>query len=597
MKLADNWRNRFRDTRLSRKITITFLAAALLLCAIMAAALQITFRIYDNYLYEKSQAELDFFAQQVNAKLSQIEELTVSIATGSEVQNQLSRMQEMEYLSPEYNYARQQLMTILQNKIFSQDIIKNVIYTDQNQITFMAGTYTGELDSQVRERLLQQFHEKSGGYVLLSPAGDYPYLISGRDILEVKNATLSYLGSLIFTSDIGAWIGKKANELEAEHATLLVYSDRGMIYQEEEGDGLELPELTEERGWKVISLQGERTFLCYEKSRETGWMYVNYFPYSEIYGQVLILRYVIFTVIAFVFMGAVLFLQQISAAITRPLEQLIQTMKVVEQGDFKGAKKLLPSHPAKDETGSLTREFDTMLTQIDILIHENYEKQLLLKDTRYKMLQSQINPHFLYNTLNSLNWMVKAGNSGDASRMIVELGSLLRGVLSKKMYVNAEEELAMLESYMAIQQFRYKSRARFMVEKSGVLADYYVPKMILQPLVENAISYGVDRSLTMCDVVVEAREREDTLLFAVTDQGPGMMPQELERVRNGTCKPKGHGIGLANIRERLAMVSPECTLTVESVPGEGTKVMIEIPRLEEEPKPGQGQSEKEPEHG
>lgn len=499
------------------------------------------------------------------------------------MQNQLSRMQEMEYLSPEYNYAKQQLMTILQNKIFSQDIIRNVIYTDQNQVTFMAGIYTGELEPLMKESLLQQFHEKRGGYVTCSPTEDYPYLISGRDILEVKNATLNYLGSLIFTSDIGEWIGRKADELEAEHSTLLVCSDQGMIYQEADGDVLGLLNLTEERGWQVISLRGERTFLCYEKSRETGWMYVNYFPYSEIYGQLLVLRYAIFAVMALVFGAAVLFLRRISAAITRPLEQLTRTMKVVEQGDFKEARKLLPSNPAKDETGSLTREFDTMLTQIDILIHENYEKQLLIKDTKYKMLQSQINPHFLYNTLNSLNWMVRAGNSQDASRMIVELGSLLRGVLSRKMYVTAEEELAMLESYMAIQQFRYKSRARFVVEKSGSLADYYVPKMILQPLVENAIAYGVDRSLTMCDVVVEAREREAILWFVVADQGPGMNLKELESVRNGTCKPKGHGIGLANIRERLALISPQCTLTVDSVPGEGTRVVIEIPRLEGEP--------------
>ena len=157
-------------------------------------------------------------------------------------------------------------------------------------------------------------------------------------------------------------------------------------------------------------------------------------------------------------------------------------MKVVEQGDFKGAKGLLPSNPSRDETGRLTREFDTMLTQIDYLIHENYEKQILIKDTKYKMLQSQINPHFLYNTLNSLNWMIKAGSSADASRMVMELGSLLRGVLSKKAYVTAKEELDMLENYIAVQQYRYKNRARFVVEKEGNLEAYFVPKMILRVL-------------------------------------------------------------------------------------------------------------------
>ena len=577
---VQRWKNKFNDLKLSRKITVTFLAAVLLIYIIMAAALQITFRIYDRQLYEKSMAELDFFAQQVNAKLAQIEALTVSIATGHEVQEKLSQMRDMDYLSREYNYAKQQLMTILQNQIFSQDIIQNVIYTDQDQVVFTAGIYTGQIDAQVMDRLLGQFHEKRGGYVTFSPTEDYPYLISGRDILEVKNATLDYLGSLIFTSDIAKLIERQADSLEAEHANLFVYSDQGMIYQEADIPGLKLPSMDMDKGWKLMDLQGKRIFLCYEKSRETGWMYVNFFPYSEIYGQVLRLRYLVSVIVAMVFAGAVLVLRRISAAITKPLEQLTDSMKVVEQGDFKGAKKMLPPNPPKEETGLLTREFDIMLTQIDTLIHENYEKQLLLKDTKYKMLQSQINPHFLYNTLNSVTWMVKAGRAEDASRMIMELGSLLRGVLSKKEYVTAKEELDMLESYIAIQQYRYKNRAEFVVEKSGALTRYFVPKMILQPLVENAISYGVDRSLTVCQVSVKAEEKGDNLYFTVEDQGPGMLPGELEKVRKGTCVPKGHGIGLQNIRERLALISGQAFLEVDSVPGEGTTVKIKIPWLE-----------------
>ena len=581
-KRMKQWKIWLNNLRLFQKITITFLVTALLIYAVMAVTLQFAFRIYDRQLYEKSLAELDFFAQQVNERLAQIEELTVSIATGNEVQNQLSWMQDMDYLSREYNYAKQQLMTILQNRIFSQEVIRNVIYTDQKQVTFTAGVYTGEIEPPVMDALLQQFHEKRGGYVWFSPTEDYPYLISGRDVLEVKNATLDYLGSLIFSSDIAKLIERQTKDLEAEHSTLLVYSEQGMIYQEAEISGLDLPDMDQEKGWKIINYQGERTFLCYEKSKETGWMYVNFFPYSEIYGQVLRLRYMILLILATVFAGAVFALRRISGAITRPLEQLTESMKVVEQGDFKGAKKLLPPNPSMDETGRLTREFDTMLTQIDCLIHENYEKQLLLKDTKYKMLQSQINPHFLYNTLNSLNWMVKAGNAADASRMIVELGSLLRGVLSKKVYVTAEEELDMLESYIAIQQYRYKNRAKFTIEKDGKMEAYFVPKMILQPLVENAISYGVDRSLNLCKVFIKAEEKGDVLLFTVRDLGPGMLPQELKRVRNGTCVPKGHGIGLQNIRERLALISKDALLTVESVPGEGTTVEIQIPRLNKE---------------
>lgn len=583
MSGIEKWGQRFRDLKLSRKMTLIFLVTALLVYLSIAAALQVTFRIYDRHLYEKSQAELDFFTQQVNGELARIEALTVSIATGKEVQDKLSQMGQIQYRSLAHELAEQQLLTILQRQIFAHDVIKNVIYTDQDQVTFTAGIYTGQIDGQVMAGLLEQFHEKRGGYVRLSPTEDYPYMLSGRDILETEDASLDYLGSLVFTSDIAGLIRRQADSLEAEHATLFVYSDQGMIYQDEDPAGLTLPAMTEERGWRVIRYKGERTFLCYERSRETGWMYVDLFPYSEIYGQVQRLRYGVSAVMAGIFACAVLFLRRVAAAVTKPLEELTVSMKVVEQGDFKGAKKLLSPRPAQDEVGRLSQEFAIMLTRIDQLIEEDYKKQLLIKDTRYKMLQAQINPHFLYNTLNSINWMVKGGDKEGASRMIIELGSLLRGVLSKKAFVTAEEELAMLESYIAIQQSRYKNRARFHLEKEGSLEGYYVPKMILQPLVENAIRYGVDRSMEVCEVWVRAGEQEDVLTFRVTDTGPGMIGQELERVRAGTCVPKGHGIGLQNIRERLALLSEACSMTIDSTPGEGTKVLLKIPRIEKEP--------------
>ena len=292
------WERRFRDLELSRKMTVTFLAAALLIYGCVMAALQVTFRIYDRQLYARSQAELDFFAQRVNGELARIEALTAEVATGREVQDKLFQMEQLPYLSTDYNYAKKQLLTILQEQIFAQDVIKNVIYTDQDQVTFTAGTYTGQIHETVMVGLLDQFHEKRGGYVRLSPTEDYPYMLSGRDILETKNASLDYLGSLVFTSDIAGLIRQQADSLEAEHATLFVYSDQGMIYQDGDPSGLTLPAMTEERGWQVIHYGGERTFLCYEKSRETGWMYVDLFPYSEIYGQVLRLRYGVSAVMA-----------------------------------------------------------------------------------------------------------------------------------------------------------------------------------------------------------------------------------------------------------------------------------------------------------
>ena len=242
----------------------------------------------------------------------------------------------------------------------------------------------------------------------------------------------------------------------------------------------------------------------------------------------------------------------------------------------------MSAEPRLDEVGQLSQEFGVMMEKIDTLIHENYEKQILLKDTKYKMLQAQLNPHFLYNTLNALNWLVRAGRSQEAGMMIMRLGDLLRAAFSKKSYATVEEEVGLVKSYIAIQEIRYRSRAEFTVDVSGELSPYVIPRMTLQPLVENAISYGVDPSPETCRITVTVREEENDIFLEVRDTGPGMTADELEDVRDFRIKPRGNGIGLNNIRERLKIAYEESEFQIDSAPGEGTVVQIRIPKKREE---------------
>ena len=142
---------------------------------------------------------------------------------------------------------------------------------------------------------------------------------------------------------------------------------------------------------------------------------------------------------------AVLFaagMRRLIKTITHPLHELTRSMQVVETGDFEGARKFLTLDSRRDETGQLQREFDTMLTRINELIRENYEKQLLLKDTSYRMLRAQINPHFIYNTLNTINWMVKWKKNEEVGRLIMQFGNLLRSAFAEDPFATVEEELA-----------------------------------------------------------------------------------------------------------------------------------------------------------
>mgnify|MGYP004500248147 FL=1 len=249
--------------------------------------------------------------------------------------------------------------------------------------------------------------------------------------------------------------------------------------------------------------------------------------------------------------------------VTRPVHTLSEAVKSVEGGDFDTARAMLPAVPSADEIGTLTRDVDTMLGQIDTLIHENYEKQLLLQDTRYKMLQAQINPHFLYNTLSTLSWLVRVGKNEEAGRLIINLGDMLRAALSPKQNTTAAD-VQLVRSYIDIQQLRYKRRAAFALETEGDLEQWYLPHFTLQPLVENAIKYGVEECEDICHITVKARADGEILLLAVHNTGSAIDPARLAEIRSFTVKPQGHGIGLKNIYERLSMLYKRFDFTIDS---------------------------------
>lgn len=579
-KVQERWNN----MRLANKMLLSYLLLLSVMCCIIIVTISANLSTYDGKLYEKSIQELDFFVQKVNSSLSEVETFSYNIALSMEIQQKLSTMKELSHLQSEYNYERQQLRSRLLREIYTHPIVKSITYTDQYKNELIVGDYTGTVDAKVYEKLLEDMHEARGGYVTLAPSEEYPYLLSGRDILKHTDFSLDYLGTYIITCDIAGVIEAQMDALSAAHSALFVSGPKGMIFQMD--DAAPPMEISPDcgQGYKITRLNGELYFTCWLTDAKTGWSYLNMFPYSEIYGQLSRMRYMLFGVFAAMFILSVLVMRRLARAVTQPLQTLTKSMQVVETGDFKAAQALLPAETAEDETGQLTQEFRVMLEKIDFLIYENYEKQLLLQEMRYQMLQAQINPHFLNNTLNTVAWMVKAKRNDDANKVIMELGRLLRAALSKETYTTVAEDIRHTQAYITIQQFRYGKRASFEVHCEGELDRYMLPKMVLQPLVENAILHGVEDALKQCTVTISAIETDASIRLSVCDDGPGMTRERLEAVRNFTAKPKGHGIGLKNIKERLEMAfGGECHFLIESELGKGTAVRIEIPkRLEEE---------------
>ncbi len=580
--MLHRWKEKWRDAKLSKKLTALYLAVTGILCAAIFAALQVSFDIYDGFLYEKSLQELDFFANRIGDELQDIEDFTASLAVDESLQRQLDELKRTRYPSYEYNYKMYQLRQLLLGKLLAERQIESLIYVDPYGTLLTVGSATPAWSKEEKAALLAELGGARGGYVEHAPTGAYPYLLGGRAVLKRLDMSMKPLGYLIVTCDVEAMVARQKSSLEAEHAALFVYSGETMLYQSQEDIPALLPACGSGQGYDIVQYRGQRYFLSYLTMGRSGWMLADLFPYAEIFGAAQGVRSITLLGFALLFALSAVLIRRFAQRVTRPLGSLSDAITIVETGDFARARAALPPAPAQDEVGLLTQEFDAMLARIDALIEEDYKKQLVLRDSKYRILQSQKNPHFLYNTLNTLSWLIRAGRSEDAAHMTVELGEMLRASLKRESFTTVAQDVALVRNYIAIQQLRYRSRAAFTVSADGALERYILPHITLQPLVENAISYGVEESLSLCHVDITVEERADSIRMQVRDSGPGMDAERLAAVRSGSYRPNGHGIGINNIRERLTMLfGPQAVFEIESALGKGTTVTLEFPKKTE----------------
>lgn len=271
----------------------------------------------------------------------------------------------------------------------------------------------------------------------------------------------------------------------------------------------------------------------------------------------------------------------ISAKITKPIKQLDESMKLVEDGnldvkvDIKGDKEVV----------HLSRTFNVMISNIKQLMEQIVFEQESKRKSELDALQAQINPHFLYNTLDSIVWMAENEKSQDVITMVTSLARLFRISISRgKNIITVREELEHAKNYLIIQKVRYKSRFNFSIEAEDEVLQYKTLKLILQPIIENALYHGIEYMVEEGFIKITARKVEEKLLFEVKDNGLGMKPEVLEQILSSISNTKaGSGVGVKNVHERIQLsFGKEYGLEIESELEEGTLVKIYLPILKDE---------------
>lgn len=287
-----------------------------------------------------------------------------------------------------------------------------------------------------------------------------------------------------------------------------------------------------------------------------------------------------------------LFTYLFSLGITKPVHQLTKAANELAQGRFDQPIRV----NSNDEISFLAKTFDHMRVNINKLIVEIQQKaqveselqesQLLLQQSQMRHLQSQVNPHFLFNTLNTLSKKAYLDGAQDTSDLLVSVASLLRYNLKRLDHtVTLEEEAYVLKQYMEIQKARFSDRLEFSVDLDKSALPYQMPSLTLQPLIENAVIHGIEPQEQDGHIWFRIKDLVETIVIEIEDNGMGMDAATIEELLSGSINPReGHttGIGFANVAKRLRLFyGREDVMEIESTRGSGTKIILKLPKVME----------------
>ncbi len=272
----------------------------------------------------------------------------------------------------------------------------------------------------------------------------------------------------------------------------------------------------------------------------------------------------------------------ISGRITLPIKELENNMHRVQEGDLETKFEL--DHGEK-EVVELGKSFNTMVDKLKDLIEENKQEHEAMRISELNALQAQINPHFLYNTLDSIMWMAESGQNAEAVEMITALARLFRISISKgRNLITIREEIEHAKNYLFIQKIRYKDKFTFSVDVPDDLLSHSTPKLILQPIIENAIYHGIEYMVDEGEIQIKAYIEDTKMVLEVADNGLGMTPEVIDKLL--FCKDeaiethKGSGVGVRNVDERIKIrYGDEYGIGITSEVEEGTVVKIHLPYL------------------
>lgn len=536
---------------------------------------------YEIMLNSQLSTILDVSSDSVQSAVDDMEDASIDFMINDDFQTWFKNFSHEESYSYEDFVASSEMNKYILDFVNDYQAVKFALILDDEYRTVVSAMGSNPAWSDSKSQIIKDNIKPGERYKLIAPTEELDELVAVRKIVDLSDPTLTTEGLLIIGIDINALVGATTANLEGYPLNSLIMFEDDVLHTNFESDDVARSfmnkMIAEDTSKTEIHFEGKRYYRTYKELETPGLKYAVYVLHSDVFGN--LEQLINIALIVFILM--VLILLYINYKVTKrmisPLSDLSKQMKKVQTGVFEGVE--IDNKIGASEINSLAEDFNVMVEKIETLIQENYLEKMLLQESELKLLQSQINPHFLYNTLESINWMAKAGRTKEISVMVQALSKLFRNAVNnKESTITVKEELDLLWSYIAIQKIRFEDRLETYVDVKDEFLNYKIPKFILQPLVENSIKYALERYSTVCVIKVYAKNSGKGMKLYIEDNGPGIDETQLEKIRTNQPLESKSGIALKNIRRRLEiMYHDDHAMEFESKSGKGTTIIINIP--------------------
>ncbi|WP_052429699.1 cache domain-containing sensor histidine kinase [Paenibacillus borealis] len=572
----------YLSSSVKRKMILMVVVMLILVIAIIEI---VTYAVSINFHLNDAKAndaqKVQFISENMDDAISYMGKLMDSITEDSEIQSMLLQTNQLTYeklssleqlvvskilystdkLETVYLFNTQQFLVklnyntsgLVNNKDDVQSELKKQRYDTVGRITWRVNKGVIYIERAIRER----DSLKMLGYITISLKDDY---------LKQRLQSEPYRYSYVF---------------DEQDRIVVSSSEVPDIHVE---DLLRRAKLQSAEGPSLLNMEpyGKMLFTTFVSAQE-GWRVVSLVPLKEISkGTELIGRWITAIGVIGVLLGILLTWFTTSRLIA-PLHALKQVMDQVETDRFDQQVRI----SRRDEFGRLGRSFNQMMGKINYLISEVYQKELAQRESEYRALKAQINPHFLYNTLDTIRWLSMYGENDKIENVTISLAQLLKANLADhREMVPVRSELEYINAYLAIQKTRFESRITVSIHMDDDIAELWIPRFILQPIVENSFVHGLENKVGPGNLSIIGIMDGGSVRFRVIDDGVGIEAQKRDRLLEFTGEvdlgsAKGTGNGMRNVHKRIQMLFGESYgLTINGMPGSGTIVEIIVPVME-----------------